>query len=168
MSNEQDDSNPKPYPAGRAFMTWEVDENQSEEWYLDLCASRYICNNRENIANLRSKSYKFVTSRGTIIRSSQVRTITFPLKNCLQLKLSNVAFTPEYDSKLIFLGQLQETGISYHDYPKQMVLKQGGEIIESATRIRNDFVLDTSTLLKTILVRGRDRPTVKVGQLVNY
>ena len=31
-SNEQDDSDPKLYPAGQAFMTREVDEDQSEEW----------------------------------------------------------------------------------------------------------------------------------------
>ena len=39
-----------------------------------------------------------------------------------------------------------------------MVLKQRGEIIGSATRKKNLFVLDTSPLLKTMLVRGRSRP----------
>ena len=40
-----------------------------------------------------------------------------------------------------------------------MVLKQGGEITGSATRKRNLLVLDTSPPLKTMLVRGRGRPT---------
>ena len=87
-------------------MTQEVDEDQSEEWYLDLCASRHICNNRERFADLRPKSYKFVIAEGTIIRLSQVGTITLPIENGLQLTLSNVAFTLECDSQLISLGQL--------------------------------------------------------------
>ena len=109
ISNEQDDCDSEPYPAGQAFMTLEVNEDQSEEWYLDSCASRHIFNNCERFADLRSKSYKFVTAGGTIIRSSQVGTITLPLKNGLHLILSNVAFTPECDSNLIFLGQLRDT-----------------------------------------------------------
>ena len=40
-----------------------------------------------------------------------------------------------------------------------MVLKQGREIIRSATRKRNLFVLDTSPPLKIMLVRGRGQPT---------
>ena len=158
-SNEQDDSDPEPYPAGWAFITRKVDEDQSEEWYLDSCASRHISNNRERFADLRPKSYKFVTARGTIIRSSQVGTIILPIENGLQLTLSNVAFTPECDSNLISLGQLRETFISYHDYPEKMVLKQGGEIIGSATRKRNLFVLDTLLPLKTMLVQDRGQPT---------
>ena len=89
---------------GRAFMTREVDEDQSKEWYLDSCVSRHICNNRERFADRWPKSYEFVTARGTIIRSSQVGTIILPIENGLQLTLSNVAFTPECDSNLISLG----------------------------------------------------------------
>ena len=110
-SNEQNNSNPKSYPAGPAFMTREVDKDQLEEWYLDSYALRYICNNRERFADLRPKSYKFVITGGTIIRSSQVGTITLLLENSLQLTLSNIAFTPKCDSNLISLGQLQKTGI---------------------------------------------------------
>ena len=87
-------------------MTREVEEDQSEEWYFDSCISRYICNNRERFADLRPKSYKFVTVGGTIIRSSQVETITILLENGLQLMFSNVAFTSECDYNLISLGQL--------------------------------------------------------------
>ena len=82
-SNEQDDSDPELYTAGRVFMTRKVAKAQSEEWYLDSCASRYICNNRKRFIDLRPKSYKFVIVGGTIIRSSQVGTITFPIENGL-------------------------------------------------------------------------------------
>ena len=140
-------------------MTQEVDENQLEEWYLDSCASKHIYNNCERFADLQPKSYKFVIARGTIIRSSQVGTIILLRENGLQLTLSNVAFTPVCNSNLISLVQLREINTSYHDYPEQMVLKKGGEIIGSATRKRNLFILDTSTPLKTILVRDRGRPT---------
>ena len=105
------------------MITWEVDKDHSEEWYPDSCTSRHICNHREGFTDLRPESYEFVTAGGTIIRSSQVGTITFSIENGLQLMLSNVAFIPECDSNLISLGQLRETGILYHDYPEQMVLK---------------------------------------------
>lgn len=115
-NNDQNNSDHEPYLAGRVFMTRKVVENQSKVWYLDSCASWHICNSRERFADLRLKSYKFVIARGTIIRLTQVRTMTLPLENGSQLKLSNVAFAPEYDSILIFLGQLRETGISYYDH----------------------------------------------------
>lgn len=66
-----------------------------------------------------------------------------PLENSLQLTLANVAYTPKCDSNFIFLGQLQETGISYHNYPKYMVLKRVENVIGSEIRKRNLFVLDT-------------------------
>ena len=45
---DHDDSDAEPYPASRAFMTHTVsaDKEQSEVWYLDLCASKHICNDQ--------------------------------------------------------------------------------------------------------------------------
>ena len=43
---DPDNSDGKPYPAGKAFMTRIVsqDEEQSQVWYLDSCTSKHICN----------------------------------------------------------------------------------------------------------------------------
>ena len=121
-TTDHDDSDTEPYPAGRAFMT-RIDERQSDIWYLDSCASRHICNSQKKFADLHPKTYEFVTAGGDIIRSEQVGTVILPLENGSQLTLSNVAYAPECDSNLISLGQLRESGISYHDYPKCIILK---------------------------------------------
>lgn len=42
-TTDHDDSDTKPYLAGQAFMTC-IDEKQSDIWYFDSYASRYICN----------------------------------------------------------------------------------------------------------------------------
>ena len=137
-----------------------TDEGQTGRWYFDSCASRHICNSQEKFADLCPKTYEFVTAGGDIIRSKQVGTVIPPLENGLQLTLCNVAYALECDSNLISLGQLQETGILYHDHPKCIVLKQEGSIIGSATRRKNLFVLNTQLPLgKAILVKERGRPT---------
>ena len=143
-------------------MTREVDEEG--EWYLDSCASRHICNNLEKFVDLRPKTYKFITAGGNIIRSSQIGTVTFLLKNGSNLTLTNVAYTPEYDSNLISLGQLRETGISYHDHAEYMVLKHEGKTIGLATSRKNLFILNIQIApSKTMLVKGRGRPIYRLS-----
>ena len=143
-------------------MTRETDEEG--EWYLDSYASRHICNNHEKFVKLRPKTYEFITAGGNIIRSSQVGTVTLLLENGSNLTLTNVAYTPECDSNLISLGQLRETGISYHDHAECMVLKQEGKTIGLATRRKNLFILNTQTApSKTMLVKGRGRPTYRLS-----
>ena len=90
LTTNHNDSDTKPYPAGRAFMT-RTDEGQSGKWYLDSCASRHICNSQEKFADLCPKTYEFVTTGGDIIRSEQVGTVILPFENCLQLTFCNVA-----------------------------------------------------------------------------
>lgn len=58
-----------------------------------------------------------------ISRSEQVETIIPSLKNGFKLTLSNILYALECNFNLISLGQLQESGISYYNYPKCMVLK---------------------------------------------
>ena len=158
-TTDHNNSNAKPYPAGRAFMT-HTDKNQSGMWYLDSCASRHICNSQEKFADLRPKTYEFATAGGDIFRSEQVRTVILLLENGSQLTFCNVAYAPECDSNLISLGQLRETGISHHDHPKCIVLKQRGSIIGSATRRKNLFVLDTQLPPgKAMLVKRKGRLT---------
>lgn len=74
--------------------------------------------------------------------------------------LSNVAYTPKCNSNLISLGQLREAGISYHDYPKCMILKQGVSTIGSAQRHKNLFILDMKLDAdRVLMIKGRGRPT---------
>ena len=128
--------------------------------YLDSCASSHICNSQKKFADLRLKTYEFVTAGRDIIRSEQVETVILPLKKCSQLTLCNVAYALKCNSNLISLDQLRETGISYYDHLEYMVLKQGESIIGSATRRKNLFVLDTQLPPgKAMLVKERGKPT---------
>ena len=149
-------SNVKPYLANRAIMTCEVDEEG--ECYLEFCALRHIYNNHKIFVNLFPKSYKVIISGGNIIKSKQVGTMIFPLKNSI-LNLSNIAYIPECDSNLISLGQFWETGILYYNRPKYIVLKQGEKTIGLVTRTKNLFILHIHTSGKTMLVKIRERPT---------
>lgn len=78
--------------------------------------------------------------------------------------LSNITLTLKYNSKLICLGQLWETDILYHDHLKQIILKQGEKIIESAIRKKNLFVLNTLSLLRTMLVKERNWPIYLISK----
>lgn len=94
-----------------------------------------------------------------IFKSNQVRIVTFSLKNSSELTFSNIAYALECDSNLISLGPLQKTGISYHNELKYMILKQGGKTIGLVTRKKNMFIPNTQIPGKTMLVKGRGRPT---------
>lgn len=94
-------------------------------------------------------------ARKNIIRSNQVGTVIFPLINSMQLTFSNVTFALKYDSNLISLGQLQEIGISYHNYSEQMLLRQAGKTIGSAIKKKKLFIFNTQTpSRKMTLVKG--------------
>ncbi len=129
-----------------------------DTWYLDSCASKHICKNRELFSDLRPKNYEFITAGGEVIRSREVGTVHLSLQSG-KMTLLNVAYTPKCDFNLISLGQLRESGITYHDHPDSMILKQGGSTIGLAERHKNLFILETKLGDKAMLVRGRGRPT---------
>lgn len=47
-------------------------------------------------------------------------------------ELLDIALVPECDSNLISLGQLRETGITFHDNPSHMTLMRHGVVIVQA------------------------------------
>ena len=148
---DQEDSDPKSYPASRAFMTKHSSNKPNDIWYLDFCALRHIRNNWEQLSDLQSKNYEFITAGGEVIWSPEVGTVHFPLQSGT-MTLLNVAYTPKYDSNLILLGQLRKSGISYHDHPNSIILKQRGSTIGVARRYKNLFILKTGFRDKAMLV----------------
>ena len=135
-------------------------------WYLDFYTSKHICTNQDRFADLQPKTYEYLTAGGDIIQLDQVETVIFSLKNSSKLIFPNVTYTPNFNSNLISLGQLQENSIAYYDYPESMILKQGRKQIGLATRRKNLFVLDTcqSVIGKAILVKGIDRPIYHISK----
>lgn len=78
----QNDSNPKLYAIGRAFMTKHLSNNSNNTsvWYLNSYASRHICNNWDLFLNLQYKNYKFIIIGGEIIQSWEVNIICILLQ----------------------------------------------------------------------------------------
>ena len=141
-------------------MTRQSSDEASDTWYIDCCALKHICNNRELFSDIRSKNYEFITAGGEIIHSQEVSTVHLLLQSGkTTMTLLNVAYAPKCDSNLISLGQLRESGILYHDHPNSMVLKQGGSTLGVASRYKNLFVLETGSKAKAMLVKRRGRPT---------
>ena len=106
--------------------------------------------------NLYPKKYEFVIARKEIIKLDKVDTILLSTCSRATITLNNVIYIPRCDSNLISLGQLQEAGSTYHDYPKQMMLKHKGNIIRSVSRFKNSFILNTKTNRKMMMIQGRE------------
>ena len=134
-------------------------------WYLDSCASRHICNNRELFLDIRSKNYKFIMARGKIIYSQKVGIVHFTLlSGKITMTLLNVEYAPKCDFNLISLGQLCESGILYHNHPNSMALKQGKSTLKVANRHKNLFVLETGLKIKAMFMKNKDRLTFLLSQ----
>ena len=125
--------------------------------YLDSCASRHICKNRDLFLDLRPKNFEFIIAGGEIIQFRKVGTIHLSLQSG-KMTLLNVVYTPKCDFKLISLGHLRESEISYYDHPDSMIFKQGDSQIGLVVRHNNLFILESKSE-KAMLVQRRGRPT---------
>ena len=177
-AKHDDDSDPEPFtpgPVGTAFMVKEQrlqrTSRSSSSWFLDSCASRHLCNDRRLFTNTRAKSIDFITAAGQVIRTEEIGTVSIPLTDGTTIELQNVALAPGCDSNLISLGQLRESGITYHDDPDSMTLMKSGSIIARAKRNHNLFTLDLampgqimSAISRAMAITGRGRPTHLVSQ----
>lgn len=151
-------------------------QKTTSTWFLDSCASRHLCNDRNLFKSTRAKSIDFMTAAGQIIRTDEVGTVSIPIAGDTAIELHDVDFAPGCDSNLISLGQLRESGVTYQDDPTMMTLMKDGKIVAHAKRERNLFTLDLATSGKAmaiILVRpkakamaitGRGQPSHLVSQ----
>ena len=144
-------------------------------WFLDSCASRHLCNNHKLFRSTHAKSIDFVTAAGQVIQINEISTVAILLSDGKTIELHNVAYTPECNSNLIFLGQLRESGISFHDDPTTMMLMRKRKVIAHAKREQNLFVLKLAAAgvamtirslkpRRTMAITGRGRPTHLVSQ----
>ncbi len=138
-------------------------------WFLDLCASRLLCNDRRLFSNTRAKSIDFVTAAGQVIRIEEIGTFSIPLSGGATIELLHLALAPNCDSNLISLGQLRESGITYHDNLTAMTLRRNGKIVANAKRERNLFTLNLAApnqamSAKAMAIGGKGQPTHFVSQ----
>ncbi len=66
------------------------------------------------------------------------------------MTLLNIVYALKYDSNLISLGQLCESGISYYNHSDSIILKKEESTLGIANRYKNLFILETS--LKVMLM----------------
>ena len=114
----------------------------SSFWFLDSCASRHLCNNRRLFTSTWAKSINFITAAGQVIETEEIGIVSILLADGTTIKLHNVALAPGCDSNLILLGQLRESGITYHNDPSLMTLIRGNKTIARAKKSHNLFTLD--------------------------
>lgn len=146
--NDDSDSEPfVPRPVETAFIVKKQQCLQktlrsSFSWFLDLCISRHLCNDWRLFTNTRAKSIDFVTAAGQVIRTEEIGTVSILLAGGTTIKLHNVALALTCNSNLISLGQLRESGITYHDNPSIMTRMRSGKVIAHARRSHNWFTLN--------------------------
>ena len=141
----------------------------SSTWFLDLCASRHLCNDWSFFSNIKVKSIDFVIATGQVIRTEEIGTVLIPLVGGDNIELHNVVLVPRCNFNLISLGQLCKSEITYHNNPTAMSLIRNGEVIARAKKDWNLFTLKLAqpgramTVInirpKAMAITGRGRPT---------
>ena len=127
------DSDPKPFTPGQigtAFMVKKkIKRSSTSIWFLDSCTSQHLCNNQSLFSNTRTKNIDFMTTADQLIQTEEIGTVFIFLSSGILIKLHNVALALTCNSNLILLGQLRESGITYHDSPTAMTLMRKSEVI---------------------------------------
>ena len=93
----------------------------------------------------------FVTAASQIIQTEQVETLFIPLKTG-QINLQNVALASKYDSNLISLSHLKETGIIFYHNSTSIALMKDRKIIAHAKRSQNLFIFNLTTSKKAMKI----------------
>ena len=178
-SKHEDNSDPEPFALGTIGTANMVNEQRglqrtsrsSFSWFLDSCTSRHLYNDRRLFTNIRAKSIDFITAAGQIIQTEEIGTVSIPLVDGITTELQNVALAPECDSNLISLGQLWESGITYHDDLSLMTLMRGGRTIAHTKKSNNLFTLDLampgqimSAISRVMAITSQGQPTHLVSK----
>lgn len=86
-----------------------------------------------------------------VMQTEEIGTVFIPLADN-NMELHNVVLAAGYDSNLISLGQLRETGITYHDNPTTMTLIRHGKVITHIKQTQKLFTLDLAHLVRAMAV----------------
>lgn len=130
----------------------QLKKEDTDTWFLDSCASRYLCNNWKLFSNTKAQRIDFVTAVRQVIQTEEIGTVSILFSGRNTIELHNVPLVPGCDSNLISLGQLRESRIIYHDNPITITLIENGKVIAKAKKERNLFTLDLADLGKTMAV----------------
>lgn len=126
----------------------------SSTCFLNSYAFCRLCNNCKLFQNIQPKSIDFITTTGQIIQISKVKIVTIPLFSGKTIELNNVIFTSDYDSNCISFDQLCESGITYHNKPRRIMLKNVETVIVYAKQECNLFLFDFAISRVVIVVKS--------------
>ncbi|SLM37807.1 Zinc finger, CCHC-type [Lasallia pustulata] len=127
-----EDSDAEPSTPGRGQLNMIASARSNlYDWYIDSGASEHITNQQHLFLNLEPYNKKFETASGNMVSAVgkgvvEIRTRT----GTVQIK--DVALIPQATTNLKSLGQLQQSGISYHDEGTKITLKKKDRIVASA------------------------------------
>ena len=131
--NANDSDNIKPFApelVGKVCMAKELRSlDKANTWFLDSCTSQHLYNNWKLFSNTKAKSIDFIKTAGQIIQTEEIGTVTIPFIGGNTIELHNIALAPGCNSKLISLGQLHKSEITYYDNPTTIMLMKDGKVI---------------------------------------
>ena len=95
--NAEDSDNVEPFapgPVGKACMAkkQQLKKVDTNIWFLNLYASRHLCNNCKLFRSTHAKNIDFLTAAGQVIRTNKIGTVAIPLLNGKTIELHNVAY----------------------------------------------------------------------------
>ena len=162
--NSDEDSGGEPHTQGRGHINMVLDiKPNSYDWYIDSGASSHITNQRHLFVSLEPHRQAFSVANGKTILSTDKGTIELQTSTRELIRIENVVYVPKCDSNLLSLGQLRQSGITYHDDNHEMTLRRDGKTIARALRVGNLYILDTTRTGMTLTVNDRGRPTYLCG-----
>ncbi|SLM34672.1 Zinc finger, CCHC-type [Lasallia pustulata] len=137
-----EDSDAEPSTPGRGQLNMIASaRSNSYDWYIDSGASEHITNQQHLFLNLEPYNKKFETASGNMV-SAVGKGVVEICTRTGTVQIKDVALIPQATTNLISLGQLQQSGISYHDEGTKMTLKKKDRTVASAQRIGNLYILD--------------------------
>lgn len=172
IKQDRDNNSPKPRPQqaniaviadeksvsevfcpGKAYMIAKstIMSKTRATWYLDSCASWHLTNNHSlYVEKIQPKAWDFTMARGQIICSKDIGKVSIAFADGSSIKRKGMALVPDSKSNLIFMGQLQENRITYHNTDLSILLMQDEVPIAHAKKDQNLFILDFTTSGKTM------------------
>lgn len=89
--------------------------------------------------------------------------MSIPLLGDKIIKLHNIALAANYNSNLISLGQLRESGITYYNNPMIMTLMRNKKIVVQVKRKQKLFILNFAIpnqviSAKVMAIKGKNHP----------
>lgn len=121
-------------------------------WFLNLCASYYLCNNQKLFLNIKTKNIFFITEVKQVIQTKKIGIISISLEKNNIIKIYNITVTLRCNFNLILLGQLHKNRIIYYNSLIAITLIRDKKVISKTKGKRNLFTLNLANSRKVVAI----------------